>query len=883
MPTVASFRAPLHCLVAVLLWMPVHTSAQELSPFDDPSEANLSADDLFRVGKYEEALTLAKAEFDAGVWNEKWPRLLIRCQLTTGRYSEALQTYQKAIDRYTQSLPLRLLGREALLFNDRPEDAERTADEIFAILQQTSTRFASADSLVAAGRYFVIRNEDARQVLSLFYDRVSQADPKHLDVRIATAELALKKGDYQVASQTLQTALEISDQEPQVYYLQARAWETTDSDKSTKALQRALELNPHHVPSLLMLIESKIDQESYEDAERLVNEVLKINPQQWEAWAYQAVLGHLRGEYELETAMREKALANWKSNPQVDHLIGRKLSDHYRFAEGAEYQRRSLGFDTAFEPAKFQLAQDLLRLGDNEIGWQIADEVSKTDPYNVVVHNLMTLADRLAGYTTLSAHGIELRMAPQEAEIYGQRALDLLTEAKQTLTTKYKTELPSKVQVEIFSQQKDFAIRTFGLPGGSGYLGVCFGRVITANSPASQGPRPSNWESVLWHEFCHAVTLAKSKNRMPRWLSEGISVYEERQREPSWGQAMTPEYRMLLLDPTAPTISQLSGSFLNPPSPLHLNFAYYQSSLAVEYLVEQFGMSAMLDLLDQLAGGLSINDAISRTMSSIETIDEGFANWSRKRAEAFGSQADWTLPNTDEDGGEQAVPVVMSRLAKVDELMAAKQWSEAAELGEALISEGLVYPARDGLLESVAIAYQQLNQHEKELAAMKQVNDLSSDALFALKPLIEQAKADQDWQAMLKYADKWLAIQPLQAYGHEQLAEAAMNLEQPQRALSALQSLRSLAPADPAALSLKLANTQFKLGNTTAAKRAVLEALEIAPRYRDAHRLLLEIHRAEDQKPSAEVEPQQNKPAAAELQNVETNTTDETPAEPIGQ
>ncbi len=77
MPTVASCRAALCCLVAVLLWMPQPAAAQDLSLFDDTVETNLSADDLFRVGRYEEALTLAKAEFDAGVWNEKWPRLLI--------------------------------------------------------------------------------------------------------------------------------------------------------------------------------------------------------------------------------------------------------------------------------------------------------------------------------------------------------------------------------------------------------------------------------------------------------------------------------------------------------------------------------------------------------------------------------------------------------------------------------------------------------------------------------------------------------------------------------------------------------------------------------------------------------------------------------------
>ena len=50
--------------------------------------------------------------------------------------------------------------------------------------------------------------------------------------------------------------------------------------------------------------------------------------------------------------------------------------------------------------------------------------------------------------------------------------------------------LKEPVIVEIFPQKKEFAVRTFGLPGADGLLGVCFGRVITANSPASQGEHP---------------------------------------------------------------------------------------------------------------------------------------------------------------------------------------------------------------------------------------------------------------------------------------------------------------------------------------------------------------------------------------------------------
>ena len=109
--------------------------------------------------------------------------------------------------------------------------------------------------------------------------------------------------------------------------------------------------------------------------------------------------------------------------------------------------------------------------------------------------------------------------------------------------------------MEIFAKQKDFGVRTFGMPGNPGFLGVCFGCVITANSPASQMPSPANWESVLWHEFCHTVTLTLTKNKMPRWLSEGISVYEERQANPAWGQRMNPSYRSMILDKDLTPIS----------------------------------------------------------------------------------------------------------------------------------------------------------------------------------------------------------------------------------------------------------------------------------------------------------------------------------------
>ena len=60
------------------------------------------------------------------------------------------------------------------------------------------------------------------------------------------------------------------------------------------------------------------------------------------------------------------------TNPEVDFLIGRELSQKYRFREGAGYQEQSLRLDPDYLPAKSQLAQDRLRLGQEEQGWELA-------------------------------------------------------------------------------------------------------------------------------------------------------------------------------------------------------------------------------------------------------------------------------------------------------------------------------------------------------------------------------------------------------------------------------------------------------------------------------------------------------------------------------
>ena len=88
----------------------------------------------------------------------------------------------------------------------------------------------------------------------------------------------------------------------------------------------------------------------------------------------------------------------------------------------------------------------------------------------------------------------------------------------------------------MFPKHDDFAVRTLGLPGMIGALGACFGRVVTLDSPRARPPGEFSWGETLWHEMAHVITLQMSNNRLPRWLSEGTSVFEERRARPEWGR-----------------------------------------------------------------------------------------------------------------------------------------------------------------------------------------------------------------------------------------------------------------------------------------------------------------------------------------------------------
>lgn len=830
------------CLVALLT---CHASAADLAEVTQ----------LFRSGKYPECAAASEKAIAENDFSENYRLLKIRAEMELGRYADALKTLDDALKRFPYSLQLRWLGRDVCQFNRQPERAAKMDVEITQMFQQAPWRYSDAVNQVIFGRFSLSQGVDPKRVLDTIYNPIKKRQPTYVDVYLASGELALEKNDFGLAAEAFQQAVKIDVGDADAHYGLARAYAPSDSEKAEAAIKAALKWNPKHAKSLLLVAEEHIDAERYDEAEQVLADVVKTNPHQPRALALRAVIAHLKNQLDSERFQRGAALRHWPTNPEVDFLIGKKLSQKYRFAEGEKYQRQALTFGPKYVPAKIQLAQDLLRLGQEEEGWQLADEAFTADGYNVVAHNLVTLQESIAKFRTLEDDGFLVRMDAREAEIYGSRVLALLKRARRDLCAKYDVELKQPVIVELFPRQADFAIRTFGLPGGAGFLGVCFGTVITANSPASQGASPTCWEATLYHEFCHVVTLTKTNNKMPRWLSEGISVYEERQADKTWGQTINPKYRAMLLGDGFVPISKLSGAFLSPPSPLHLQFAYFESSLAVQYLVEKHGIGTLKRVLVDLGAGLPINESLARYAGSLDALDADFTKYARKHAQDFAPDADWTEPELPRRATSAQITewlkdhpknyAGLSRLAR--QLMNEGNWEAAKAPLEEMRT---LYPGDDsstGPHVLLADVYRELKDTAAERLALERLADLSDDDVDMFSRLVELATKAEDWKSARKHALRWLAVNPLGPAPHRASAAAAEATQEDRLAIDSYQALLLLEPFDPAEIHLKLATLLEKAGDLPAAKRHALLALEQTPRFRPAHQRLLAIVRKMDQ------------------------------------
>ncbi|MBL9185665.1 MAG: tetratricopeptide repeat protein [Verrucomicrobiaceae bacterium] len=824
--------------------------AQQLDVEKMFEERNLGpVAELLAKGDYELVARIGEAAVEKGLKAADWRIMRFKALAELGQVEAALAEASEALKSYPDNLELLMLRHDLASQQGHDEVKKDSLTRLNAAAKAKAPKDRTALELVSLGRAAVVLGADAQKVIAQYFKAAQTKDAKLEEAYLAEGHLAFEKDDAKRAADVFRAGLKAHGETANLRFGLAKAFSTSDREKAVENLVKVLELNPHHKAAHLLRAELLIGGEKFVEAEKAIQVVLDKDEQHPEAWALRAVVAQLfHADAKKVAEARGEALKRWSKNPAVDHLIGRCLSRAYRFAESAAHQRQALEFDAKYLPAKVQLCHDLLRLGEEEEAWKLAAAVREEDGYNTQAHNLGLLEKEMGGYVTKSFPDFILKMPKRDWPIYGERALSLLREAKAVLAPKYGLDLKRPVLVEFFGAQSDFAIRTFGALGGQGMLGVCFGTVVTMNSPGSLANGRNNWESTLWHEFCHVITLSVTKNRMPRWLSEGISVYEERQRDPSWGMPMDATFREMALDEEKLTpFSQLSGAFMNAKSQDDILFAYYESSQAVEYLLDTYGKEKFQGILRDLAAGKRVNDAIAANCEDVDAIEKRFAAFISGKAKAFGALADWNEPKPEElnpfDDSTfseflKTHPTSLWALQRhAEDAIKAKNWPEVLETGKKIASLVPEDFSAEGGHALQVMALREMKREDEEIAVLRRIAAGSSSAQSAFLRLIELDLPKQRWNEVLTNARRVTALNPFLVTAQKALAEANAALNQPAESIQAWERVLILDPGSAAQTHFKLAQL-WKPTDTPKARRHLLDSLSLAPRNREGLEML---------------------------------------------
>lgn len=367
--------------------------------------------------------------------------------------------------------------------------------------------------------------------------------------------------------------------------------------KTREYLDRALTLNPNSVKAKRLLGVELLDDRRFEEAAQVLDEALQINPRDKRTLAERAAAAHLQGDAELEFDLRARAMAVDPDFAGLDHALGERLAALYRFADSVPAFERALERAPKDVAIMQGLARSCIYTGQGaraRVLLQEAEQIESglVDPWRT---NMLAIEALLADeYETIETDGFVFRIHREDRAVLQEYLIPYHAEARETLGEKYGIKPEKPVTVEVLRTWDDFSVRTIGFRGFTA-LGACFGGLVTLVSPVDNDLRKNDfmWSATVWHEYAHVLTLALSNARVPRWLTEGISVYEERVRNRAWERGMQRDLLDAYHNGEIPPVRLLNRLFRGP----RILFGYMQGGLIVEFLAREHGFDKVIQML----------------------------------------------------------------------------------------------------------------------------------------------------------------------------------------------------------------------------------------------------------------------------------------------
>jgi cellulose synthase operon protein C len=598
--------------------------------------------------------------------------------------------------------------------------------------------------------------------------------------------------------------------------------------KATDYASRALVLDPKLVEAHEFVANLALENADTEHAVAEADEALRLSPDALNAMAIHAAV-ELLADRSPDVWLDKIKKVNPGYAEGYVH-VAHYLELNYRFEDAVAYDRKAIDADPKYWPARSQLGVELMRLGQEDEPLQQLEMCYNNGYRDAETVNSLRLLDSYKNFVTYKENGTILRLGKSEADLLHPYYAAELQRILATYDKKYKMKLSGPVQVEVYPNHEDFAVRTMGMPG-LGALGVTFGQVVAMDSPSARKPGDFNWGSTLWHEMSHVYILSATNGRVPRWFTEGLAVHEETQVSPEWGDHMSPEILVAIRDKKLLPVAKLDRGFIFPEYPAQVVVSYFEAGSICDYIHAQWGEGKLLDMVHSYAARKTTPEVIQADLGvSPEAFDKQYLAWLNER---YGK----TVEAFDE---WQKLLEHLVAVAKQN------QYDEVLREGEVVRNMYRQYIGDANAYQFLANA--DLAKGDKKAAAAvltdyEKMGGEDPSILKKLASLEEELGQPKEAAATL---DRINYIYPVHDEDlHRHLGDLWFAQANYPGAIREYTALVALNPLDKAGAQFSLAQAYYASGQRDKAEESVLAALEAAPGYRPAQKLLLEIEHPE--------------------------------------
>ncbi len=596
--------------------------------------------------------------------------------------------------------------------------------------------------------------------------------------------------------------------------------------KAAEYLAKAIQLDPKLAAAHELMADLALANDDRNTATAEADKAIALENDALDAMAIHAAI-ELIGDRPPDAWFTKIRAVN-PGDGEVYARVARQLELHYRYEDAVTYYRKAIEADPRFWAAHSALGIDLMRLG-KEAEPLKEIKLSYNNGYrNAATVNSLRLLDSYKNFETFRDNQTILRLSKTEAALLLPYMQAELHRILATYEKKYRMKLPGPVQVEVYPNHEDFAVRTMGMPG-LGALGVTFGEVVAMDSPSARKPGDFNWGSTLWHEMSHVFILTSTNHRVPRWFTEGLAVHEEGERSPEWRNRVTPDVLLAIRDKKLLSVATLDRGFVSPEYPAQVIVSYFQAGSICDFVKEKWGEEKLLDMAHSYAELQTTPQVIHQNLRiALDDFDKQYLAWIVQK---YGTEA------LHFDEWRQKLRALFAAAQQNQYDVVLKQGPAILAMYPEYVDEANVYVLMadadkvkgDSKSEAVILtAYQQEGGQMpavlKRLAALEEAAGKPAEAAATLERVnyIYPVK-DEDlhrWLGDLLFAEK-----QYDAAIREYNARVASN------------------PVDKAGAEFNLAQAYFAAGQKDKAQESVLAALETAPGYRPAQKLLLELQR----------------------------------------